>query len=100
MRYQLVETRYITLYVSSIQFLYCLRHLIAHICTLYKHNKTLSEIAGQFKLMKFYKRNEKTKENYLHTNVKLYIILVIYMENEKGNGLNVHIFIYLLMKRL
>ena len=44
-------------------------------------------------------RNERTKKIYLHTEVQLYIILVIYMDNDKGNGLHVHILELVLIER-
>ena len=42
---------------------------------------------------------KKTKQNYLYTNVQLYIKLDIYIENDKSNGLNAHIVELVLNKR-
>ena len=42
-------------------------------------------------LRKNEKKNQKTKQKYLYEKVQLYIKLVIYIDNDKGNGLNAHI---------
>ena len=36
-------------------------------------------------------KTQKTKQKYLYEKVQLYIKLVRYIENDKGNGLNAHI---------
>ena len=44
-------------------------------------------------------REMKKTQIYLHTNVQLYIILVKYMENDKSNGLHVHILEFVLNEK-
>ena len=41
--------------------------------------------------MEVLKEIKKTEQNYRQTQVQLCIMLVIYMENDKDNGLNIQI---------